>query len=208
MYYEIDEDNVIRAMHPSGPEDIIKTKVLSSEYSPPSPVNTGPNPIQWRSHDEVAIEVDKYKRALALHDLVDENNTQLMVINKDHALFQGRADDVFQMRHTWWESRSICDGDEILIFLFDVSEGRQKREGGLVNIHYEYIPMDWSKAEKLLTKKFPAFPDGVLMLMECRVPDRSPPGQLKLGRRLVQSEPHRDAATMPRHIIQASENSY
>lgn len=149
------------------------------------------SPIQWRCHAEVAIEVDEYKKALALHDLVDENNINLMVLNKDHGIIQGPSDQVQKMSEKALEALGISNQDRTHGHNRTVSgdlayEKRVKnRRGGLVDMKYQYIPMDWSKAEGLRAKKFPLSGGELVVMMEFRLSDKSEPGNLKPGRRLV-----------------------
>lgn len=189
-YYEVDENNVIRATHVDpygefrlGEATLFESRTLQYSDSPIS--------IQWRRHDQVAIEVSYYKQAIALHDLVDESNTHLMVVTKQNAMIQGRLDQVLRMASKVWESWGLGGSDSVLSFRNTVSDPdairrrRQERQGGLVDIHYKYLPMDWKKAEELMAKKF-LEPDGKsLVLLELRPGDASPPGNLKPGRRLL-----------------------
>ncbi|KAI0845993.1 hypothetical protein F5Y00DRAFT_265037 [Daldinia vernicosa] len=175
-YIEVDENDIIRdlGMDPDRGPEIFVTPTYKQNHeaveTPPRKISH--NPIQWRLHSEVAIEVMEFKQAIALHDLVDENNAHLMVITRDNAIIQGHIDQVMEMRATVWQS-------------WDFDKKQKERRGGLVNIHHEYIPMDWKKAEQLMSKEFPETSDGPMVIMEFRPADPSPQGNLKPGRRLV-----------------------
>ncbi|KAI1800604.1 hypothetical protein F4811DRAFT_538414 [Daldinia bambusicola] len=87
-YYEVDENNIAGAFH--------TYPACKPRFSPirAAVPRTGCNPIQWRSHDEVAIEATEFKQPMALHDLVDESNVSLMVVARDYAIIQGQTDPV------------------------------------------------------------------------------------------------------------------
>ncbi|KAI0137904.1 hypothetical protein F4776DRAFT_663477 [Hypoxylon sp. NC0597] len=202
-YFEVDEDDIIRGMHAggtSGPaalEDYFEHYILfSGQFDtlqcPQSYV--AQYPIQWRAHNQVALEVTKYKRAMVLHDLVDPFNEHLMVISKDHAIIQGFIEQVIQLSETVKESWGLTEEDLVYSSTYTVSGAvacqtrREQRQGGLVDIHYEYVPMDWAKAEQLMSKMFYGVGDDTLIVMEIRPADPSATWNLKPGRRLVPIE--------------------
>ncbi|KAI1643716.1 uncharacterized protein F4817DRAFT_368170 [Daldinia loculata] len=190
-FLEVDENDIVRSVlvdpdHVSG-----EIEIPIDEAVKVSPRKTSHNPIQWRSHSEVAIEVREFKQALALHDLVDEDNVHLMVVTRDHVIIQGQVDQVIEMYHTVGQSLGFSK-EPICCCLQQVSGQRnllrrqEHRKGGLVNIHYEYIPMDWKKANQLMSKEFPLIDYyESLVVLEVRLADESPQGKLKPGRRLV-----------------------
>ncbi|KAI1658176.1 hypothetical protein F4813DRAFT_357653 [Daldinia decipiens] len=194
-YMEVDENNIVRGIgiDPNRELEIAFTPTHQPTHKAvKTPLRkTGHNPIQWRSHSEVAIEVDEFKQAMVLHDLVDNNNVHLMVVTRDNAIIQGHCDQVTEMYVIVRESWGLGDKDQIVCQMCQVSGKesllrRQKaRKGGLVNIHHGYIPMDWKKAEQLMSKEFPRPSGKSLIVMEFRLADRSPHGNLKPGRRLV-----------------------
>ncbi|KAI0387034.1 hypothetical protein F5Y04DRAFT_242871 [Hypomontagnella monticulosa] len=200
-YVELDENNIMRGIHADpfgtqGLEPALEAQKLLLENSKTlghsSTMNYPPR-IQWRGHGEVAIEVDKYKQALALHDLVDESNAHVMVVDKDRAIVQGHCGQAMDVVTKIWESWGNVDQKRMLVSISAVSGGygkrqRKGRQGGLVDIHYGYMSMDWKKAEELMGKEFHDEPGGVLAVIELRPDDSSPPGKLKPGRRLVRYE--------------------
>ncbi|KAI1481070.1 hypothetical protein F4774DRAFT_408154 [Daldinia eschscholtzii] len=194
-YYEVDENNVIRALRIDPTRESKECAVLSLEQSHEStkvpPHKTSSNPIQWRLHREVAIEVTEFKLAVALHDLMDESNSSLMVVTHNHAIIQGQYDHVMNMFGILWESWGLNHGNQV-ISTFSKIAGKEgllyrqgKRTGGLVNIHHEYVPMDWKKGDQLMSKVFSLTDDEDLWVMDLRLADPSPQEHLGYGRRLV-----------------------
>ncbi|KAI1765169.1 hypothetical protein GGR53DRAFT_529976 [Hypoxylon sp. FL1150] len=191
-HYELDEHDIIRGMH-MDPYNLGGGKIHRFK-TPGDPKGTGDDtnqpPIQWRCHGEVAIEVTEYKRALVLHDLVDDANTHLMVFDKDHCIIQGTFNEPHGIRNKVIELLGVPR--ELIYLGITVVSGmeacRQRaaiRRGGLVDVKSNYLPMDWGNAERLMAKEFSGIGNLNLVLMEFRLMDPSPPRSLKPGRRLV-----------------------
>ncbi|XXH04010.1 hypothetical protein Hte_010420 [Hypoxylon texense] len=191
-HYEVDEDNIIRGalVMPDNEGrlevlDIFTPKEEDTEKVPPKEdtekercVDSDPSPIQRRSHEEVAIDINEYKQALVLHDLVDESNTSLMVLDKDHGIIQGSLDQVFEMWPKVFEELGFSGQDYVFAHHFIVSgvKAYQHRlmqdHVGLVDMKYRHIHMDWSMVERLM-KKFPLTGAEIIILMELRLIDSS-----------------------------------
>ncbi|KAI1467832.1 uncharacterized protein F4812DRAFT_377936 [Daldinia caldariorum] len=178
QFYEVDENNIIRALYPC-PASESKRVPLPARKGILVP-RTGRNPIQWRPHGEVAVEVTEFKEAIALHDLVDGSNVDLMVVSRDYAIIQGQSDQVMEMLKSvsdLWNS----DGKINLLFskLYvsgksGLSVRRKMRKGGLVDIHRKYIPMDWKEAAQLMNKAFTSVNDLPLIIIDVRRKENPP----------------------------------
>ncbi|KAI1778055.1 hypothetical protein F4818DRAFT_456053 [Hypoxylon cercidicola] len=198
-HYEVDKDNIIRGIHVDphylGGWFQVFTESQSdekrSEGSKSTRVDSHQSPIQWRYHGEVAIEVTEYKQALVLHDLVDENNSNLMVLHKDHIIIQGSYDEAMKSWDIAKESLGVSAHELgslscVVVSGMEACQMRAKdRRGGLVDVKGKYIPMDWSKAERLMAKEFFETGGQNLVVLDFRLIDQSPLGNLKFGRRLV-----------------------
>ncbi|OTA91211.1 hypothetical protein M434DRAFT_13317 [Hypoxylon sp. CO27-5] len=193
QYIEVDEDDNIRGFHVSPYCPISRLYIRDRDLDTPGlSQNTSiKNTIQWRAHKEVAIEIAKYNHIMVLHDLVDQNNSHIMVLAKDHAIIQGRYKQVFEMLgkvEALWDRK---DGKSTIYSLTFVSGAKareirqQRRKGGLVDAHFKYIPMDWAEADKLMSKDYREDDGEPLVVIQLRPDDTSPPGNLKPGRRLV-----------------------
>lgn len=79
----------------------------------------------------------------------------------------------------------IISGPTVVSGMEACQKRAKERQGGMVNVKYKYVPMDWSKAERLMAKEFPRTGAGELVIVEFYLADQSPPDDLKPGRRLV-----------------------
>ncbi|OTA70050.1 hypothetical protein K449DRAFT_393080 [Hypoxylon sp. EC38] len=193
QYIEVDEDDNIRGFHVSPYCPISRLYIRDRDLGTPGLSQNASikNTIQWRAHKEVAMEIAKYNNIMVLHDLVDQTNSHIMVLAKDHAIIQGRYKQVFEMLRkveALWDRK---DGESTIYALTFVSVVKsreirqQRRKGGLVDAHFKYIPMDWAEADKLMSKDYREDDGEPLVVIQLRPNDTSPPGNLKPGRRLV-----------------------
>ncbi|KAI0838796.1 hypothetical protein F5Y06DRAFT_303681 [Hypoxylon sp. FL0890] len=193
-HWEVDENDVIRGVHvnPHNPDHYrLGGHFPEPRLEPSSHSNSGStqHPVRWRGHSEVAMEVGVCKNVLVLHDLLEPSNTNLMVLDKDDAIIQCRPEQGSEMIGKVLE---IWGTDKTMYMSMGYVSGRQgleirhkERKGGLVDGNYQYIPMDWAEADKLLSKVLPGEDGRTLVVIQLRPEDRSPPGNLKPGRRLV-----------------------
>ncbi|KAI1389607.1 uncharacterized protein F4822DRAFT_442846 [Hypoxylon trugodes] len=198
-HYEFDENNVVVDLRCPYTTPQLSESMYRDAGNPKrsrrSPSSAPQHPIQWRDHDEVAIEIGKYKQTLALHDLVDEDNFHIMLLHKDRAIIQGEFEQVVDLGgktiQSWGKERTASFFMLSLIHGEDGIEHRtERRDGGLVNIHYQCLSMNWDKAKEMMSRAFPK-PDGsMLALLDIRpaVTPRPEPGYLKPGHRLVRIE--------------------
>ena len=189
LILEVDGNNVIKAAYPVGPE--VQPTARSIHQSPQNsrPTSEGQeSPIKWRLHDEVAIEVSAFKQPLILHDLVDPQNVEIMVMKKNHVIIQGSSNKQINiMMQRTVQSMGFPSENAILVYKSFFAEAtfakeRLRRQGGLVDIHYKQDIVNEERATELMEKSWD-IPS--LQIMEIRVPDPSLPGPLKPGRRLI-----------------------
>ncbi|KAI1501973.1 hypothetical protein F5X99DRAFT_408594 [Biscogniauxia marginata] len=204
--YEVDKNNVIRGLHSDkarelrvGPKEIAAVLLSDPEKSVPNQRAAGWQPIVQRTQREIAIGIDQFKRPLVLHDLVNEDNVSLMVINDEHAIIQGHHEEVRATIEKVFETQGEKPEDNISVYIRDVygeSAARERldaRRFSLVDMQYRYKLMERKRADRLMAKEWldPAF-DG-LVIAELRPADPSPAGALKPGRRLLPIESEEDS---------------
>ncbi|KAI1140231.1 hypothetical protein F5Y05DRAFT_411292 [Hypoxylon sp. FL0543] len=187
--WEVDQNDFIRGMHMPFYEGSSELRIKERPAESPSRSQTQ-HPIQWRRHGQVAMELGAYKTVRALHDLVDPSNTHIMVLYRDEATFQCAADQAEDMMRTVLEWLNL--GGRLILSLSGVVSGpdrleqrRKTRQGGLVDGNYEYIPMDWAVADKLLSKEFPKSNGKDLIVVQIRPDCTSLAKDLIPGRRKV-----------------------
>lgn len=178
---------MIKAAYPMGPEVQQSANPIHQ-----SPTSEGQKSVtKWRLHDEVAIEVGAFRQPLILHDLVDPQNVEIMVMKKNHAIIQGSSrKQVHKMMLRTTESMGFPSENSILIYesisgKATLAKERLRRQGGLVDIHYEHDIVNEERATVLMEKSWDV---PTLMIVEIWVPDPSLPGPLKPGRRLIPSQ--------------------
>ncbi|KAI8957781.1 hypothetical protein F5Y11DRAFT_338433 [Daldinia sp. FL1419] len=116
--------------------------------------------IQWRLHSEVALELSKSDGIMAIHDLVDKDNVHLMVVGPGWAVIQGRVDQITKMKEKVLESWGGLREEGITCSSYPISgracllRRQKERIGGLLDIEFKHMPMDWIDADKLLNRVF------------------------------------------------------
>ncbi|KAI1487522.1 hypothetical protein F5X96DRAFT_145388 [Biscogniauxia mediterranea] len=203
--YEIDENNIIRSLHTDKAGEVRTGVKGIPAILPPDPEKPAFNqgttwqPIIQRSQRDIALCIDKYKRPLVIHDLVDENNTGIMVIHGDQAIIQGHHEEVRSTIEALFESQEEDSEASLFVSIRDVygeSAARERQAGrcySLVDINRRYKLMDRKQADRLMDKNWldPIFKG--LVVAELRPADPSPIGALKEGRRLVPIEAEEDS---------------
>ncbi|KAI2625003.1 hypothetical protein GGR54DRAFT_594454 [Hypoxylon sp. NC1633] len=119
-----------------------------------------------------------------------------MVIDRDHIVIQGPRESVQSMLCNMMESLGIGEGPTLTHVSYP-NNRQAYRQGPLVDIRYNYLPMDWSKAEALMAKTFPEPVGSDLILVEIRKADPSGPDGLKPGRRLVWTDELMQVTELP-----------
>ncbi|KAH9906858.1 hypothetical protein F4778DRAFT_601365 [Xylariomycetidae sp. FL2044] len=200
MDYEIDEENMTRAMRinnlfiperasvrsSSRKEDDRRSRASSRKdddrRSREVAEAIDKEPLAWRRHNEVAIELDDYKRALFVHDLLKEENFSLVVMGPGRAIMQG-FDFHLMMRTFFTATEAIACRGEPIIGQQTISVGEKRRNNrvpGLFDFNYKRINTPGAK-EAMLRSKDPESTK-LLHLFEVMLADPSPPGELKPGR--------------------------
>ncbi|KAI0595362.1 hypothetical protein F4775DRAFT_595309 [Biscogniauxia sp. FL1348] len=200
--YEIDEDNIIRGLHTDKPGEL---RIGAKKIPAILPKEPGFDPetiwdkVAERSPNEVAISVDKFKRPLLLHDLVDEDNTGVMVIQGDHVIIQGHHEEVRSTMGVMLETHGGNTQPSLLVSVREVygesaaRERQANRRYSLVDFKRRYKVMDRKHAERLMDKEWTEPDFKGLVVLEMRPADPSPIGALKEGRRLVSIESEEDS---------------
>ncbi|KAI1085162.1 hypothetical protein F5B20DRAFT_132151 [Whalleya microplaca] len=206
--YEVDENNFIHGIHAEVCRECPPLPKSTLPNLPPTQLvkSEKPWPPVWRSQKEIAIEVSEFKEALALHDLVDNDNVELMVMKPGHAILQAVWDThMEELVRTIMQA--IAPGDDahpmVSITRVDGIEAQlnrlRRRRGPLVNIHYQRtISTMCRKKEKKITSQWINVPMDQndespssspqcrhVVVVEIRNADLSPADELKPGRRLV-----------------------
>ncbi|KAH9906861.1 hypothetical protein F4778DRAFT_601419 [Xylariomycetidae sp. FL2044] len=194
-FLEVDENNVIRTMYfeanavpmdPAYPADEFLGELTGAFLN---------QETIWRSPDNVAIEVNEFGMALALHDLSDESNCALMTRERDRILLQGVLTQRLKDRiHMLGED--LGSGRKIMVFLRRIdgnisADRRRSMYKGLENIWRQNIVLAPNKVEELKSKVWETRSHPSLTLVQFLVTDPSFPDFVhragippKTGRRL------------------------
>ncbi|KAI1344905.1 hypothetical protein F5Y15DRAFT_421989 [Xylariaceae sp. FL0016] len=185
--YEVDETNEIKDVNlktDHGPLTGFRESVSSRALAVVSST-----PFQWRSHEEVAIEVTEYQEALAIHGLVDENNTQIVAMKPCYAIIQGfNTRDFYQLL---CKVEQALGGGDIFHIWKSISHKtyqvvrHMRRVGGLVDIHHRDIRMDRKTTARLMARSWTRDGDPELFLVELRVANPYPVSAEELNRELI-----------------------
>ncbi|OTA98611.1 hypothetical protein M426DRAFT_28293 [Hypoxylon sp. CI-4A] len=185
---EVDENGIIRAFY----RDVQAQVLPQPEYQHGTLPSASSHPaLKWRAHSEVAMEIGKHKKVMAIYDLVDPTNMHLVVVGRDRIFAQGDKVQTIKILQKAKDLFGLGIGETIEVMLVMVSgpgalaDRRQDRQGGLVDFYYKSVSMDKANEEALLSKSFPGTDFDPIILVEFLLPDTSPMGSLKPGRRLL-----------------------
>lgn len=194
MIFEVDENNIIKAAYPVGHGLQPSVPLINRPIRPPSRGHD--TRIKWRFHEEIALEADTFKQPIVLHDLVDPENVEIMVMKGDCLVIQGS----FLRDRSFYQMSDIVEkAAESMAFAFDkqvlishsslktehLAKRRLRRQGGLVDIHYKPKIMSEERAKELMEKTW-SIPGLTIIVVSVSGP--SLPGLLKPGRRLIPSQ--------------------